>query len=319
MSTAPLRGDTAGVAGGGAAAGAARGVGRRRAGRDGDARGRRRERRREGGGRRREGSGRRRGGGRREGRRSGRRDRGDGARGGASAAAREGEGGEGGEGEGRGREEGAREPAGGARRRLDGGERVATRREQGRGEGAHRRVAARAVGLEAAVDGLGHRGGGLGREVAQRRGAAGEHLRHHLVVVGAGEGGRPGEGLVEDDAHGPDVRAGVEVALAAGLLGGHVARGADDGAGAGDGGAGEVGLVDARDAEIDEAREGAVGRGFEEDVLGLHVAVDDAGVVGGGERVEQGPEEREGLVHGEPTAAPEVAAEVLAVGGAPGP
>ena len=110
----------------------------------------------------------------------------------------------------------------------------------------------------------------------------------------AAKGQRAGGHLVEHDAEGEQVGAGVEF-LAARLLGRHVGDGAQWRAGAG-----EVLVVDGSEAERDRLRAGGDARGDlgeaevenlgvaargDEDVGGLDVAVDDALGVGGVEGV----------------------------------
>ena len=119
-------------------------------------------------------------------------------------------------------------------------------------------------------------------------------------VAGAGEGieaiddrGRRGAGeeLAEEHADAVDV-AGDAGRAAEALLGRHVREGAD---GAGRGGAREIAQVGG--AEVGEARGADV---VEEDVGGLHVAVEDAEPVGLAERGEQGAGDldRAGRGHG---------------------
>ena len=104
------------------------------------------------------------------------------------------------------------------------------------------------------------------------------------VVVGEGEAA--GEELVEGDAEGVVVAAGVDLATgAAGLFGGHVLQGALAVAGvavAGEGGGGEV---DEDDAAV----------GGDDDVAGLDVAVEDAGGVDDGEGADEAEGEVEAL------------------------
>jgi hypothetical protein len=92
------------------------------------------------------------------------------------------------------------------------------------------------------------------------------------------------------------------------LLGGHVSGGAEDGAGAR-----ERRHVDARppgEAEVEEA-DGAVPS--DHHVVGLHVAVNDALRVGGGERLGQGGAERRRLLGRKGTTPPDRHLQVLAV------
>ena len=99
--------------------------------------------------------------------------------------------------------------------------------------------------------------------------------------------------LIEGEAEGIDV-GGSGGPLPGGLFRGHVGEGADDLAGRRQGGT----VLERRDPEVGEQRPlrraalDAAGAGrADEDVVGLQVAVDDAGVVGVGERrAELGPE-----------------------------
>ena len=116
------------------------------------------------------------------------------------------------------------------------------------------------------------------------------------VLVGDGEGGFAfewwfaGDGFVHDAAEGVDVGAGVG-SFAACLLGGEVLRGADDCGGLRHGGGGVIQC--AGDAEVHHLHLAGVG---DHDVGGFDVAVDDAGVVAGLERVRDGQQERGGLL-----------------------
>ena len=95
------------------------------------------------------------------------------------------------------------------------------------------------------------------------------------VGVLAGVGDDPGQRLVEDAAERVDVGGGADRA-AAPLLRRHVLGGADDR------GAAEHAAVAERLGEAEVGEEGAVA--FDQDVVRLDVAVDDAGGVGGVER-----------------------------------
>ncbi|MFO0607940.1 MAG: hypothetical protein U0324_32550 [Polyangiales bacterium] len=168
-----------------------------------------------------------------------------------------------------------------------------------------------AVAGEGAVDGGGDARGDVGAQRAERRRVGGEDGGEGLVVAVADEGGPAGEGFEEDHPESPHVDARVEIAGAAALLGGHVAGGADDLAGAGEG---PVGRVGAGDAEVDDARGLAAGGvAGEEDVLGLEVAVDDAAAVGLGDALHRGRDERERLRRWERAAPFEHRAQRLAV------
>ncbi len=96
------------------------------------------------------------------------------------------------------------------------------------------------------------------------------------------EGELTGEELEEHEAEGVDVGARVE-GVALGLLGGHVLGGADGGAQLGafaldDGGVLSEGLGDAEVEDLGEVSDAC--DGFEDDVGGLEVAVDDVAAVG---------------------------------------
>ncbi len=101
------------------------------------------------------------------------------------------------------------------------------------------------------------------------------------------KGSRPRRQLVEDDADRVEIAAVIELG-AAGLLGRHVLGRAADEAGAGERGALVVGAVDdLGDAEVEHLDEvGLVAPLLHHDVLGLEIAVDDAGAVRVGERRE---------------------------------
>src|SRR5581483_6236182 len=110
----------------------------------------------------------------------------------------------------------------------------------------------------------------------------------HLEDAVARESRRPREALVEDRSEREDVRGGARVLGPDELLGGHVGGGPEERSRRGErvararslGGAVEV----APEAEVGEERL-AVAR--EEDVLGLHVAVDDAAPVSRPERARE--------------------------------
>ena len=192
------------------------------------------------------------------------------------------------------------------RRRRDG---RAPRRPRA-GSWGGRRGSARACGRRGRRDrgeavtagGAGERGDGL----------------HHDPLEDLADGGRlggedAGEGLVEDDAERPDVGAVVEIGVAEDLLGRGV-RGrahhhavARDRAGVVHGPG--VGALGEAEVEDHHARHG---RGGQEDVAGLEVAVDDARGVGGADGGGDGEEERRRLGHGEGAGAGEEVGEGLA-------
>ena len=133
-------------------------------------------------------------------------------------------------------------------------------------------VAGRRVALHRPGDDGRQPHGDVGPRLADRRRILVHALHHHRERVVGAEGERAGEDLVQDDAQRVDVAA-VVGGFAAGLLGGHVIDGADDGAGLGHG---RPRLERARDAEVgDEGVPVAV----DQDVLRLEVAVHDPGLV----------------------------------------
>ena len=128
-----------------------------------------------------------------------------------------------------------------------------------------RLVAVVGILLEEALD----NGGEIGIEGAEAR-----EVRRAVALVHAHDGGGggplegdvPEQGLVQQDAQGVEIAAGVGAAVD-GLRGG-VGDGAEEGAGLGLAG-GVEGAGDAEVGDLDAAVEA------EEDVAGLHVAVDD--------------------------------------------
>ena len=132
---------------------------------------------------------------------------------------------------------------------------------------------------------------------------AGEDRVHELDDGAAAEGALAVEGLPEGDAEGELVGAGVDLAGLP-LLGRHVEGGAEERTGAGEvpgevarggleGGGGLVALADSADeAEVHDARAAV---GADHHVVGLEVAVDEAGAVGRGEAAGGGEEDREDL------------------------
>jgi hypothetical protein len=118
-------------------------------------------------------------------------------------------------------------------------------------------------------------------------GSVGEVLAEHRhVIVGVGAKRQDaGEHAIHDDAERVDVDAGVGLEAAA-QLGGDVLGGADDAALDGERviALGEAVVDDLGDAEVEDLDEVGVAVALHaEAVLGLHVAVDDALGVGGGE------------------------------------
>ena len=116
-------------------------------------------------------------------------------------------------------------------------------------------------------------GDDLLRVVAFERRGAGEHLEQH-------------------HAHAVDVGARVHVLAAQRLLGAHVERGADDESGLGVAG-GAVEVLD--DAEVHQQR--ATGSVLDEDVVGLHVPMHQALLVGVLQGLEDGLGDRERPAH----------------------
>ncbi len=153
--------------------------------------------------------------------------------------------------------------------------------------------------------------GDLEPQLLEARRLLEQHLRedaHHVL----GEEHRAArEALEEHAAEGEDVGARVDVAGAASLLGRHVAGRAH-----GDAGAGVDAVPDGepRDAEIEDLHvEGPPAD--EEEVLRLHVAVDDAARVRRAERLRRPLRQRDAGRDPEPLAlgAGEVGAEILAL------
>lgn len=107
-----------------------------------------------------------------------------------------------------------------------------------------------------------------------------EDLGEDARQLGVANEAPPGEGLVEDRPEGVEVAPGID-RLTPHLLGRHVGRRSDD-----DPGLGEltVGRPRLGDAEVEHLCLEAGSVRDEEDVVGLDVAVDDAGAVGGVER-----------------------------------
>lgn len=222
---------------------------------------------------------------------------------------------------------------GGGRARLDG--LVAEEAADVGGERGGGGVAAGAVLLQGAHDdpvevlgehadeagGLGGAGGGDGLGLVFEASDADGGTRgfflaqdaDELRVADAGEacaveGGPAREELVEDDAEGVDVGAGVDVAAVhACLLGGHVLGRAEELRGAGDGGlVGELRADGLGDPEVDDlGMRLAVDHG-DEDVRRLEVAVDDALVVGVLDGETDALEELEPALDGEPVAVAEL-------------
>jgi hypothetical protein len=122
-------------------------------------------------------------------------------------------------------------------------------------------------------------GGGLG----QGAGALAQLLHEHRRGVAGGERRRAGEHLVAHDAQGVDVAPAVDLALAEGLLGAHVGRGAEHRADLREALGAGVEQRAPRDAEVGDHRAAALA--VEQDVVGLDVAVHDAARVRVGERV----------------------------------
>jgi hypothetical protein len=121
----------------------------------------------------------------------------------------------------------------------------------------------------------------LGHQRARRRDVLEQDLREHRERLVAGEGRGAGQAAVQHAAEREDVAALVECGLAAHLLGSHVARRPDDGAGVGQ----ESGLVDrARDAEVEHLDPLELAAKHHH-VARLDIAMDHAALMSRGERV----------------------------------
>jgi hypothetical protein len=153
------------------------------------------------------------------------------------------------------------------------------------------------------VEILGH----LGPQRAHPRRLAEQDLGQERGRAVTLERGRAGEAQVQHAAEREHVRARVDRGVGARLLRRHVARGADQDAGLGEGRA----ALALRDPEIDhlDLIDPAAG---EEEVAGLEIAVDDPAGVGGAEGGGDAGGEGDGLAHGEGLAL-EAGLEVLAV------
>ena len=150
---------------------------------------------------------------------------------------------------------------------------VAVRRERG-GQIDHGREAGSGLERERPMDGVGQ----IARQSrAQRidpRGLLLEKVKENGRRVVPRVGLRSGQQLVEDHAHGVDVRTNIERPVPARLLRRHVVRRSESRSGVGD----AAGLVDQlRDTEVEDLDElPPVVATHDEDVPGLEVAVEDA-------------------------------------------
>ncbi|MFO0744357.1 MAG: hypothetical protein U1F43_01615 [Myxococcota bacterium] len=160
----------------------------------------------------------------------------------------------------------------------------------------------------------------IGQRPAHRLARA-RRPRHRLVQVGARVGGRAraherrasGEHLVGDAAEGVDVGARCD-GVADDLLGRHDARRADDDTGARERHARRALAGHLGDAEVEQLQRRTAPRvGHQEEVLGLQIAVDDAGRVGLGQRLEDLRAEAAGVEQRQRRLAAEVARERLAL------
>src|SRR5690606_22513938 len=121
-------------------------------------------------------------------------------------------------------------------------------------------------------------------EVARHRGQARWNRRraHTDVEQQLTEGfsvERPnaGEALARDDAQGPQIGAMIDFALSFGLLGAHIIRGSHRDPGASS--RGSEAWRDLGDAKVEHLDELVIAFVDEENIFGLQVAVNDAGVV----------------------------------------
>ena len=143
-----------------------------------------------------------------------------------------------------------------------------------------------AFALQAAVDDVDHEGRQVGLALADRLHVLREDANHQRVVVRRLVGELAGEALEHHDAERPHVGRAVDVVASGGLLGAHVGGRAHDGAGLGEAEVGgPAGVEDLADPEVEDlADEPAGGRAVQEDVRRLHVAVNDALLMGEVER-----------------------------------
>ena len=121
-----------------------------------------------------------------------------------------------------------------------------------------------------------------GRDFVQRLGIARELRGERLARRRAGERRHAGHQLVREQADRVDVHAVIGGRVAGELLGRHVRRRADRDAGGRHAADRHRGADGFRDAEVGDERV----RALREDVRRLDVAVDDAALVGEGERVD---------------------------------
>ncbi|MCO5170068.1 MAG: hypothetical protein M9894_27345 [Planctomycetes bacterium] len=148
----------------------------------------------------------------------------------------------------------------------------------------------RPVAAQGERDGAGHDRRHVGRRALERRGVLrGQLPEEALRRVGLVRRA-PGQRLVEDGRQRPQVGARVDL-VARGLLGAHVAQGADDPPRLGHVGA-RVAARRLGDPEVEEPHVPVVGQ---HDVVGLEVAVDDPRRVRLGQRLERLLPERQDL------------------------
>ena len=145
----------------------------------------------------------------------------------------------------------------------------------------------------------------VGTRPRERRGRLGQLLRQHLHRRRAGERRGAGEHLVAHETERIDVAPAVELPLADGLLGTHVARRADDEPRARDGESSSlsVPLANARATPKSVSIARPVAR-VEQHVLRLHVAVHDTLRVRVAERAREVGEQRGGAATRGPPRAP---------------
>ena len=153
------------------------------------------------------------------------------------------------------------------RAHLGGGAEAAARRERERAVHDRREI-----------------GGHAGRDARERLDLPAAHRRGDRDGIGACDRASPRAHLVEHGADGVEVGARVDLVGGGDLLGRHVRGRAHDDAGARE--ARLAGRAQLGDAEVEQLHERPARGRHEEDVVGLEIAVHDAGVVRGLEALE---------------------------------